>query len=192
MPAKPTSNFGKIMDFIRRGEYMTAAIAEHGLGRSPYKTWYEAGLAGLTGKRRTDYIDLTGSAWKGLLLGVAADPITYLPFGAIPKIAKATRIPKGMGALARIAGKRWPKLGSAANIIKMGVVGGFVDPFVKFKVAAGWDEAIDSLRALKVSDEIIDAAKNRTLTPDMIAGMSTEMLEQANKIATISRTIDAA
>ena len=177
------------MDFIRRPEYMSANIAEHAMGKSPYKHVHEAAWAGLSGERRVDYIDLTGNPWLGIALGFALDPLTYVPFGAIPKIAKATKIPGAIGRVAAAAGKKWPLLNKAGVTARWM----FTDANARLKFISGWDEAHDLLRAAGISDDILKNVKNTGVIDDAlrgaVKGKGPQALNALDKLAETSRTM---
>jgi len=187
MQSKPTSNFGKLMDYVRRPEYLSANIAEYAIGRSPYKHWHKAAWAGLSGQRRLDYIDLTENPALGLLLGFALDPLTYLPFGAISKGVKATKLPAAISRISMAAGEKWPTLQKAGVLARYA----FIDPAAKLKFISGWDDAVNALKAGGLADDILKRVKTTGVIDDAarMAAKQINQLDNLEKVAEISRAV---
>lgn len=194
MRYKPQSPFDKVMDVSMRGTYASANITEFLMGQSPYDNPLTAAWKGLTGHRRTTYSDLTGGDVSGITLDIALDPVTYLPFGAITKGARAVGLTKGVAALttklpsniARVGGRMAMSSGRAAQmgahiqrfgtkwddaykVIASTLKGGLADPNHLLKVASGWDEAVDIAKGQKVPRELLKHVEaGGKLTPDLI------------------------
>lgn len=85
--------FGKIIDVLSRGEYASANMARDYMLNRPFDV--KSAIKGFKGEEKTTYDQLTPelfpdwSPWKqktmGFALAVMADPLTYVPFGAIAK-----------------------------------------------------------------------------------------------------------
>lgn len=156
MPAPPPSGrTEKVLDYLQRGEYASAGMAEWLKGESPYDNIFEAAWKGLSGQRRMNYIELTGNVALGLVAGIALDPITWLPAGAITKGIKATRIPK-MLALASI--KTANKFPQYAGLVRAGRLmaskfkGGALSSMMYLEHL---DESKDVLKLYNVGDDIV-------------------------------------
>jgi len=187
---KPTSRIGKVFDVIQRPLYTVGGLVEYGLGRSPYRDWWKAGWAGLSGKRRTEFMELTGRPWVGLGLDILLDPLTYLPFGATTKIIKGTKIPMLIGKGAAVAGRKFPALARVGKAARMVGIRAFGDPAFPAKVAAGIDDAIRGAKALGVSDDLIKSVQNYGYADDIVKGLNEASKISLKKIDDISRWAD--
>jgi hypothetical protein len=186
---KPMSGFEKILDILQRTNYMSANVAEYASGQSPYGGVGEAAWAGLSAKRRLTYSSLTGNAGTGLALDILLDPVTWIPFGGLTKVAKATRIGEAIGNLAEVAGKI-PYLGPAGIKSKELFMRGFVDPLYRTKMISGIEDATKALGKMKVSNDLIELAKRGELTEDLVKGIDPAAVKHLQQIDKYYKFVD--
>lgn len=92
------SAFQKVIDYMSRGVYTSANIAEHLTGHGQESNIVAEALSGLSGKDKKTYADVmkstgtfknaAGLGLSGFLLDVALDPTTYIGVGAVGKAAR--------------------------------------------------------------------------------------------------------
>ena len=196
MASKPVGTFEKVVDVLRRGEYASASVAQQLFegqkpGGSPYDNIFSAAWGGLSGKNRVDYFDLTGDPVIGFALGVLLDPVTWIPYGGLTKLLKATRLPHAAIMAGRFAAKKSPALARAAKFSRTAFRMGFGGPMGELKVLSKFDDTVlairtfgakagfksgivdDAIRGLeRGTTSIDDAAKALGATGDFKAALS--------------------
>ena len=114
---RPHGKTETVLDYLQRGEYASAGVAEFLKGMSPYDNIFEAAWKGLSGQRRMNYMELTGNIPLGLVMGIALDPVTWIPAGALGKMVKMTGIPKAVGLASLKMAERFPAYARLSGLV---------------------------------------------------------------------------
>ena len=151
----PSGKTETVLDYLQRGEYASAGVAEFLKGLSPYDNIFEAAWKGLSGQRRMNYMELTGNIPLGLVMGIALDPITWLPAGALAKMVKMTGIPKAVGLASLKMAEKFPAYANAVRAGRFAASKFTGGSFSKFRYLEKYDEAMDVLKLHGVGEDVI-------------------------------------